>query len=124
MLLYNRTVTLWTDSAVGVFYRSGWPEVKGNKQVGIVRLKHIGKMLETARKMRGLTADTVAERCNVTRGRVYQWEKQKFVLPKNFPLLSAALGIPLDLLVAENGRRPASKKIPLSKIEQRLKTAA
>lgn len=76
-------------------------------------------MLELARKVRGLSADKVAESCNVTRGRVYQWEKEAFILPKNLRPLSAALGIPLQMLVAENGSRPRSKKIRKSKIELR-----
>ena len=83
--------------------------------LGLQRKKHIGKLLEKTRKYRGLTADEVAVRCNVTRGRIYQWEKQDFVLPKNLPLLSAALGLPLTMLLGENGPRPSSKKIALYK---------
>jgi transcriptional regulator with XRE-family HTH domain len=84
-----------------------------------LRKKHIGKLLERTRRLRGLTADEVAVRCNVTRGRVYQWEKQSFVLPKNLPLLSVALALPLRVLLDENGPRPSSsKKYRLSNIVQ------
>lgn len=82
--------------------------------VGVGRRKHIGNLLEIARRIRGLSADEIARRCNVTRGRVYQWEKQRFVLPKNLPALSAALGVPLKVLIAANGGRPP-KKIQMSK---------
>jgi transcriptional regulator with XRE-family HTH domain len=75
------------------------------------RQKHIGRLLETARKIRGLTADLVALSCNVTRGRVYQWEKEKFVLPKNLPSLAAILQMPLSMLIAENGQRPLKKNV-------------
>jgi transcriptional regulator with XRE-family HTH domain len=87
--------------------------------LGLPRKKHIGKLLERTRKSRGLTADEVAVRCNVTRGRIYQWEKQTFILPKNLPPLSAALSIPLTVLLNENGPRPtSSKKITVYKNRQ------
>lgn len=67
-----------------------------------MRKKHIGKLLEEARKRRNLTADEVGRRCNVSRSRVYQWEKQRSVLPKNIEPLAKALGIPKSKLEAEN----------------------
>ena len=84
--------------------------------MSVGRKKHIGRLLETARKIRGLTADLVALNCNVTRGRVYQWEKQTFVMSKNLPALAATLQVPLHMLIAENGKRPL-KKSQLSKIK-------
>lgn len=88
---------------------------KGILSVELRPKKHIGKLLERTRKLRSLTADEVAVRCNVTRGRIYQWEKQTFILPKNLPTLSAALDISFTVLLNENGPRPSSKKIALYK---------
>lgn len=82
----------------------------GTGPVGATRKKDIGNLLKMAREIRRLTAGEVGKRCNVTRGRVYQWEKEKFVLPKNLPALAAALKVPLEMLEAENGRRPPLKK--------------
>jgi transcriptional regulator with XRE-family HTH domain len=73
------------------------------------RLKHIGRLVQSGRKIRGLTADEVARHCNVTRGRVYQWEKEKFILPKNLSGLSEVLKVPLPLLVAENGKKQPAR---------------
>jgi transcriptional regulator with XRE-family HTH domain len=77
--------------------------------------KHIGKELERARKHLsdlGVTAGRIAKRCNVSRSRLYQWERQTFILPKNLRALAMALGIPHSVLVALNGPRPPSKKPP------------
>lgn len=73
------------------------------------RRRHMGKFLARRRQALGLTVITVAARCNVTRGRVYQWELERRVLPKNLPALARVLHIPLASLVGENGRRPIKK---------------
>jgi len=64
--------------------------------------KHIGKLLKEARLRRKLTAEEVGKRCNVSRSRVYQWEKQRYVFPKNIEPLAKALNIPKSKLEAEN----------------------
>lgn len=80
--------------------------------------RHIGRLIETARKIRGLTADEVGRRCNVTRSRVYQWEKQAFILPKNLPWLARALGMPLKMLLIENGHRRVKKSVRCLKLNK------
>ena len=67
-----------------------------------MRKKHIGKLLKEARLRRKLSAEEVARRCNVSRSRVYQWEKQRHVFPKNIEPLAKALNIPKSKLEAEN----------------------
>lgn len=64
--------------------------------------KHIGKLLKEARLRRKLTADEVGRRCNVSRSRVYEWEKQRYVFHKNLGPLAKALRIALAKLEAEN----------------------
>lgn len=64
--------------------------------------KHIGKLLKEARLRRKLSADEVGRRCNVSRSRIYEWEKQRYVFPKNLPLLAKALRIARAKLEAEN----------------------
>ncbi len=64
--------------------------------------KHIGHLIRDARIRKGLKAEDVAEACNVSRSRVYSWERSKFVLPKNLRPLSQALKIPLKRLQSEN----------------------
>lgn len=64
--------------------------------------KHIGKLLKEARLRRKLSAEEVGRRCNVSRSRVYQWEKQRYVFPKNIEPLARALNIPKSKLEAEN----------------------
>jgi transcriptional regulator with XRE-family HTH domain len=64
--------------------------------------KHIGKLLKEARLRRRLSAEEVGRRCNVSRSRVYQWEKQRYVFPKNIEPLARALRIPKSKLEAEN----------------------
>jgi len=113
----NNSDATFEGPRLGPWWKMGLSKVPDGRQ------KHIGRLLETARKIRGLTADLVAEHCNVTRGRVYQWEKEKFVLPKNLPALSAVLHVPLGMLVSENGQR-VSKKPSLSKIKQLWRIAA
>lgn len=66
------------------------------------RKKHIGKVLKAARLKKNLSAEEVGRRCNVSRSRVYQWEKQRYVFPKNIPTLARALGVPQSTLEAEN----------------------
>ena len=64
--------------------------------------KHIGKLLKEARLRRKLSAEEVGKRCNVSRSRVYQWESQRYVFPKNIEPLAKALNIPKSKLEAEN----------------------
>lgn len=65
----------------------------------------IGDVIKRARIRKRLTADDVAKACNVSRSRIYQWESADFVLPKNFPALSAALGISIRRLRETNRDR-------------------
>ena len=66
--------------------------------------KHIGKLIKASREKRKMSVPALAVLCNVTRGRIYQWEKQRFILPKQLPLLAAALLIRLTELEYENGK--------------------
>jgi transcriptional regulator with XRE-family HTH domain len=66
------------------------------------RQKHIGKVLKAARMRQHLTAEEVGHRCNVSRSRVYQWEAERYVFPKNLPMLALALHLSLKRLQAEN----------------------
>lgn len=72
--------------------------------------KKIGLLLKAARQKRGLTADQVAERCEVCRSRVYMWEGADYVFPgprgRNFRKLSKVLNIPITKLRDANGQRP------------------
>lgn len=65
----------------------------------------IGEAIKRARKKLNMTADQVAAELNVSRSRVYQWEAQEYVFPKNLPGLSAALKISMRRLKALN-RQP------------------
>ena len=64
--------------------------------------KHIGKLLKEARLRRKLTAEEVGRRCNVSRSRIYAWERQRYVFPKNLGPLATALRIAKAKLEAEN----------------------
>jgi transcriptional regulator with XRE-family HTH domain len=64
--------------------------------------KHIGHLIKQARVRIGLRAEDVAEACNVSRSRVYQWEASASLLKKNLKPLSDALNIPLTRLEREN----------------------
>ncbi len=75
-----------------------------------VQDKHIGRLIYFGRVFQHLTADEVARRCNVTRSRVYQWEQQDFILPKNLAPLAVALGLPLRTLELANGAKPKRQK--------------
>lgn len=66
------------------------------------RQRHIGKVLKTARIRLHLSAEEVGHRCNVSRSRVYQWEAERYVFPKNLPMLALALRLSLKRLQAEN----------------------
>jgi transcriptional regulator with XRE-family HTH domain len=66
------------------------------------RRKHIGKILKEARIRKKLKAEDVGKRCNVSRSRVYQWEKGRHVFEKNIPALAKVLGIPVEVLEREN----------------------
>jgi len=65
----------------------------------------IGEAIKRARKRLKKTADEVAAEMNVSRSRVYQWEAQEYVFPKNLPRLSATLKISMRRLKALN-RQP------------------
>lgn len=85
----------------------------GNRTARVASKKrHIGKLLSRRRKTLGLTVIHVAQFCNVTRGRVYQWEQERSVLAKNLASLSKVLKIPLRTLVEENGQGRHLKKTP------------
>lgn len=62
----------------------------------------IGEAIKRARKRLHKTADEVATELNVSRSRVYQWEAQEYVFPKNLPGLSKVLKIPMRRLKALN----------------------
>lgn len=76
----------------------------------VTNRKHMGKFLARRRIQLGLPVTAVARGCNVTRGRVYQWERERRVLPKNLVPLSRVLGLPLTALISENGNRPIKKR--------------
>jgi len=67
-----------------------------------MRRQKIGTTIQTARIKKGLSCAELAEKCNVTRFMIYHWESAKYVLPKNFGSISAALKIPLRTLEAVN----------------------
>jgi transcriptional regulator with XRE-family HTH domain len=69
--------------------------------------KHIGELIRTRRVRLKLRAEDVAEHCNVSRARVYQWEAADYVFGKNLPALAEVLQIPLGRLRNVNGSRPA-----------------
>lgn len=64
--------------------------------------RHIGRLIKKARVRMHLRAEDVAEACNVSRSRVYQWEASETLLKKNLKPLSDALNIPLPRLQREN----------------------
>lgn len=72
--------------------------------------KHIGNAILARRLEKNITAIAMAIACNVSRGRIYQWEKQDYILPKNFPIISKALDVPLRWLLAANAHKPRRKK--------------
>lgn len=67
----------------------------------------IGDVIRRRRMRKKLTADDVAKLVNVSRSRIYQWESASFIMPKNLPGLSVALGISERRLKAANGARAA-----------------
>lgn len=62
----------------------------------------IGEIIKGARVRLQLKAEEVAEGCNVSRSRVYQWEASDHILPKNLSPLSCVLGIPVEKLREAN----------------------
>jgi len=65
----------------------------------------IGEVIKQARLRKKLSADEVAELCNVSRSLIYTWESSDFILPKNFAVLRKALGLTLrELRAANRGR--------------------
>jgi len=68
----------------------------------VVRKKHIGKLLKEARLRRKLSAEEVGRRCNLSRSRIYQFEKERSIISKNIEPLAKALNIPKSKLEAEN----------------------
>ena len=64
--------------------------------------KHIGKLLKEARLRRNLSAEEVGRRCNLSRSRIYQFEKERSIISKNIEPLAKALKIPKSTLEAEN----------------------
>lgn len=70
--------------------------------------EHIGEVIKRKRQRLKLRADHIAEHCNVSRSRVFQWEKDAYIMPKNLPALSLVLAIPMKRLLAANGSRAKS----------------
>lgn len=70
-----------------------------------MRKKRIGEVIKQARVRMNLKAEDVARACNVSRSRVYLWEQDDYVFPKNLAALSQALQIPVARLKAVNGQR-------------------
>lgn len=68
----------------------------------------IGELIKRARLRKKLSAEAVAEACNVSRSRVYQWEAGDYVMPKNFAGLEQALGLSQRTLKSVNGDRAAA----------------
>lgn len=66
--------------------------------------KHIGHLIKRIREKRKVSAYEVAHECKVTRGRIYQWEEARYILPKNFAGLARALQISVKTLEAANGK--------------------
>lgn len=85
-----------------------WALQQEAKLPKLLRKKRIGEVIKTARVRRGLKAEDVAKICNVSRSRVYLWEADSYVFPKNLPALSLALQIPISRLKAVNGERAAA----------------
>ncbi len=73
--------------------------------------ERIGEVIRGKRKRLGLQAEIIAAHCNVSRGRVYQWEQNGYILPKNLPALSLVLNIPMKRLLAANGSRARSQPV-------------
>lgn len=71
------------------------------------RKTNIGTVIKRARIKLKMSADDVAAACNVTRSRVYSWEKDGYVFPKNLPALATALNVSVRRLEASNGERPS-----------------
>lgn len=73
--------------------------------MGKQRKKPIGEVIKARRQKLKLKAEDVALKCNVSRSRVYQWERQSRVVEKNLKTLALALQMPLGRLKAANGQR-------------------
>ena len=71
--------------------------------------RSIGDVIKKAREKKELRADAVAVLCYVSRARVYQWEKDTYIHPKNLLFLAEALGLKLKYLQAINGERTSEQ---------------
>ena len=98
-----------------IFYEDGagvmTKRAKKTGVKGVRRKKTIGQIINAARIKKGLKAEEVGEACNVSRARVYMWEKKRHIIAKNLKHLSAVLGIPLKRLEKANGPPPIHRKI-------------
>jgi ribosome-binding protein aMBF1 (putative translation factor) len=65
-----------------------------NKSLRPQRREKIGAKIRTARLNKGLSCAELAEKCDVTRGVIYHWERAKYILPKNVRRISVVLKIP------------------------------
>jgi len=59
-------------------------------------------VIKRARQRKKLAVEEVAAACNVSRSRMFSWEKATFILPKNFEKLSKVLGISIRRLKSVN----------------------
>jgi transcriptional regulator with XRE-family HTH domain len=71
----------------------------------------IGELIKDVRKRKNIRAETVAECCNVTRERVFQWDHQDYIMEKNFEGLSKALGITVRHLKMANAKAQSRAKL-------------
>lgn len=62
----------------------------------------IGQVIKAARKRLKMKAEDVAQECNVSRSRLYKWEAEKYIMPKNLGALSRVLRVPRRKLEAVN----------------------
>lgn len=66
-----------------------------------------GEIIKRYRKLRGMTQENLAYQTGYSRQQVIAWEKDKSEMrPITIEIVSATLGIPLDLLYAARGILP------------------
>lgn len=81
------------------------PPVKKSATHSRSHKQTVGELIKSVRKQQNLRAEVVAEYCNVSRERVFQWERGDFILEKNFEGISEALGISIRRLKLANAKR-------------------
>jgi len=65
--------------------------------------KTIGQVIKIARVRSNKRVADIAKDCKVSRGSVYYFETQKFIMPKHLKPLAKSLKIPLKQLENSNG---------------------